>query len=161
MASPINTTSSKWLDAFQDTPVHNLISTLKIPIYHIATQVHIDMGHDSKGRRRRYVDSIDAYIWSSKDSKPIVYKYSIDPRGKSNYLEATYTEYLHINDLHVISDDEGYDYDGQDEPVSLTAHQLYNQICKAIGVQGVPDCPSCHTDRSITIHPSKYHTHSK
>ena len=136
MASLINTTSSKWLDAFQDTPVLKLVSTLKIPIYHINTKKWTDMGYDSKGRRKPYVDSIDVYIWSSKDSKPIVYKYSVDPHDKSSYLESIYTHYLQIKDLRVLSDDEEwFDPDDPDDvPEFTTAHQLYSHISNILGV---------------------------
>lgn len=137
-----NATSSKWENVIYDKTTLKLLSTLKVPIYHIVTKEWTDMGPGRKGRREPYVDSIDVYIWSSKESKPIVYEYSVDPQYKSSVLRTTYTEYADIKVLRGQSDDDYDYYDDEDEDEDLkyiTAHQLYNEICKVLGVECVAE----------------------
>ena len=124
-----NPSSPNWESIEYNDSIIKLLKTIKYSVYHTSKKYYKDMGYDHKGRRAPYIDSIDLYIWTIEDSKPVVHLYDIDPRSGYSFLRSTFTDYDKICSLSV-EDDYGYD----DEECDDTFKQVYDEMCRIAGI---------------------------
>jgi hypothetical protein len=88
-----------------DRTINRILYNLNCPVYHYIFNEHTVLRYNFMRDRYVFIDTIDLYVWSVLEGKPVVYWYVVDPHDKSYFLHSTIKERdvicsLRIDDYH-------------------------------------------------------------